>query len=70
MSFSEEQFIQQVNRNDTNRWLLDVLPDLRLPQGTLTAGCLFQTVWNIKSGNKPEWGIKDYDVFYFDANDC
>ncbi|WP_296435735.1 MULTISPECIES: nucleotidyltransferase family protein [unclassified Rhizobium] len=69
MSFSEEQFIQQVNRNDTNRWLLDVLPDLRLPQGTLTAGCLFQTVWNIKSGNKPEWGIKDYDVFYFDAND-
>ncbi|MBB4228399.1 nucleotidyltransferase family protein [Rhizobium mongolense] len=28
-------------------------PDLGLPQGTLTAGCLFQTVWNLKSGNEP-----------------
>ncbi|TCR74042.1 nucleotidyltransferase family protein [Rhizobium sp. BK376] len=69
MSFTEHQFIKQVKKNHTNRWLLEVLPELRLPQGTLTAGCLFQTVWNLKSGNEPDWAIKDYDVFYFDAND-
>lgn len=69
MSFSEQQFVEEIKRNDTNRWLLEVLPDLKLPQGTLTAGCLVQTVWNLKSGNEPDWAIKDYDVFYFDAND-
>ncbi|MFK3781464.1 nucleotidyltransferase family protein [Agrobacterium sp. NPDC089420] len=69
MSLSKQQFIDQIRRNETNRWLLEVLPDLQLPQCTLTAGCLFQTVWNLKSGNEPDWAIKDYDVFYFDAND-
>jgi hypothetical protein len=69
MAFSERQFVEEIKRNDTNRWLLEVLRDLKLPQGTLTAGCLFQTVWNLKSGNEPDWAIKDYDVFYFDAND-
>ncbi|MGB8287753.1 MAG: nucleotidyltransferase family protein [Rhizobium ruizarguesonis] len=69
MSFSEQQFVERIKRNETNRWLLEVLPDLELPQGTLTAGCLFQTVWNFRSGNEPDWAIKDYDVFYFDAND-
>lgn len=29
----------------------------------LTAGCLFQTVWNRITGRALEWGIKDYDVF-------
>ncbi|MFS2325413.1 nucleotidyltransferase family protein [Brucella sp. H1_1004] len=69
MIFSEEEFVEYVMRNDRNRYLLDTLPALRLPQCTLTAGCLFQTVWNIKSGNKPDWAIKDYDIFYFDASD-
>jgi uncharacterized protein len=35
----------------------------------LVAGCLFQTVWNLQSGRPPEDGIKDYDLFYFDAGD-
>ena len=34
----------------------------------LTAGCLFQTIWNLKSGDDPEHGIKDYD-FFFDDRD-
>ncbi|MFN3717860.1 MAG: nucleotidyltransferase family protein [Rhizobium rhizophilum] len=69
MAFSEQQFLQQIKKNDINRLLLETLPDLGLAQGTLTAGCLFQTVWNLKSGNAPDWAIKDYDVFYFDASD-
>jgi uncharacterized protein len=69
MMCSESQFVEYIRRNERNRCLFDSLPDLGLPQCTLTAGCLFQTVWNIKSGNKPDWAIKDYDVFYFDSND-
>lgn len=42
---------------------------LGLPDGWLVAGCLFQTVWNLRSGQPPEAGIKDYDLFYFDGAD-
>jgi uncharacterized protein len=34
----------------------------------LTSGCLFQTVWNVRSGRRPGAGILDYDVFYFDED--
>lgn len=69
MPFSEEQFVEQIRKNPVNRRLLDILPSLELPQGILTAGCLAQTVWNLKIGNAPAWAIRDYDVFYFDADD-
>ncbi|HKH12848.1 MAG TPA: nucleotidyltransferase family protein [Rubrobacter sp.] len=39
---------------------------LDLPGWYLTAGCLFQTVWNALSGRDPAAGIRDYDLFYFD----
>jgi hypothetical protein len=42
---------------------------LRLPGWYLTAGCLFQTVWNVVTGRSPGDGIKDYDLFYFNAAD-
>src|SRR5262249_40543310 len=49
--------------------ILDRWSTLALPDGWLVAGCLFQTVWNIMSKRPPESGIKDYDLFYFDARD-
>jgi hypothetical protein len=55
--------------NPANRQLLDGLAELALPQCHLTAGCLFQTVWNVLSGRPPAENIKDYDVFYFDGSD-
>ncbi|MFO1131955.1 MAG: nucleotidyltransferase family protein [Hyphomicrobiales bacterium] len=55
--------------NPANRHLLEGLADLALPQGHLTAGCLFQTAWNVLSGRPPAENIKDYDVFYFDGSD-
>ncbi len=56
-------------KNPVNRELLDRLPLLGLNQCHLTAGCLFQTVWNQMSGRASDWGIKDYDIFYFDDRD-
>lgn len=55
--------------NPVNAELMLRLPALGLPQGHLTAGCLFQAVWNARSGRAPGWGVKDYDVFYFDDSD-
>ena len=45
------------------------MPALGLPDAWLVAGCLFQTVWNLRSGHPPEAHIKDYDLFYFDPLD-
>jgi hypothetical protein len=55
-----------------NEILTDVLArtaTLDLPGWYVTAGCLFQTVWNVVTDKPPTSGIKDYDVFYFDSSD-
>lgn len=62
-------FLDDLQQNRFNRVLLAALPALNLPDAWLVAGCLFQTVWNLKSGRAPEADIKDYDLFYFDASD-
>jgi hypothetical protein len=55
-----------------NEVLLEVLrraASLDLPGWYLTAGCVFQTVWNVVTDRSPIAGIKDYDIFYFDDRD-
>ena len=64
-----ERFTSDALRNDFNRVILERLPLLQLPDAWLVAGCLFQTVWNLRSGREPTAGIKDYDLFYFDGED-
>ncbi len=57
---------------ERNEMLLEVLAraaKLDLPGWYLTAGCLFQTVWNVVTGRSPTAAIKDYDLFYFDESD-
>ena len=56
-------------QNPHNAAVLERLPVLGLPDAWLVAGCLFQTVWNLRSGLAPTAHIKDYDLFYFDASD-
>lgn len=49
--------------------LLRTLRALALPPWRVTAGCLYQTVWNVLTGRPRGTGIKDYDVVYFDDAD-
>ena len=63
------RFIKDILTNRHNRAILERWDALALPDGWLVAGCLFQTVWNLRSGAAPEAQIKDYDLFYFDADD-
>jgi hypothetical protein len=64
-----ERFVADILSNRHNRAILDAWDALELADGWLVAGCLFQTVWNLQAGRAPEQDIKDYDLFYFDAND-
>lgn len=63
------RFVRQALQNDNNRVILERLPAMALPDAWLVAGCLFQTIWNLQDGREPTAGIKDYDLFYFDASD-
>jgi hypothetical protein len=56
-------------RNETLLEVLHRAAKLALPGWYLTAGCLFQTVWNVVTDRPPASGIKDYDLFYFDDSD-
>lgn len=63
------RFCQDVAKNDAVRAILSRWQRLDLPQSWLVAGCLFQTVWNLQAHRPPAADIKDYDIFYFDAQD-
>ena len=63
------RFVSETLQNPHNAVLLERLPLLGLPDAWLVAGCLFQTVWNLRSGLAPTAQIKDYDLFYFDGDD-
>lgn len=43
-------------------------PRLGVGDWWLTAGVLFQTVWNALTGRPPGTGIRDADLFYFDPD--
>ncbi|MFV3290222.1 nucleotidyltransferase family protein [Pseudomonas sp. NY11955] len=67
-SLNDEQVLATIRENPINRALLAILPTLDIPHCMLTAGALFQTFWNQRAGLPVAWGIKDYDIAYFDAD--
>lgn len=67
-TLSNERVLAIAKENPINDSLLRLLPKLDIPQCMLTAGCLFQTLWNLRSGKPADWGIKDYDIAYFDED--
>jgi len=68
MTLTTERLIDIAMTNPANAEILKRLPALGLNQCMLTAGCLFQAVWNHQAERPVAWGIKDYDVFYFDED--
>jgi hypothetical protein len=63
------QFRMALSRNRTLMEVLARAEAVDLPGWYLTAGCLYQTVWNVVTGQPPEAGILDYDLAYFDGSD-
>ena len=67
-SAGEARFLDIVLADPTVRAVLHRAPALELGDWWLTAGVLFQTVWNSVTGREPGTGIRDADFFYFDAD--
>ncbi|WP_019588188.1 nucleotidyltransferase family protein [Deinococcus apachensis] len=65
---TEAEFLYTVRLNLANAAILDRLPELEVSQAHLVAGALFQTIWNVRSGQAPDTRIRDYDLFYWDAD--
>ena len=48
--------------------VLTVARDLDLPDWRLVSGAVYQPVWNALTGRDADYGIKDYDLCYFDPD--
>lgn len=48
--------------------VLEGVRALALPDWRLFSGAVYQTVWNALTGREPDYGIKDYDIGYFDPD--
>ena len=64
----EERLREIVRASPTLMGLLRCLRGLDLPQWRAVSGAVYQTVWNRLTGRDPNYGVKDYDVFYFDPD--
>jgi uncharacterized protein len=59
-------FLAAALRNPVNEAIAGELSQLALPDAWLVSGCLVQTVWNVLTARPVDYGIDDYDIFYFD----
>jgi hypothetical protein len=65
---TQDQFLAAALKNPANETITRALFELALPDAWLVSGCLVQTVWNVLTGRAVDYGISDYDVFYFDRD--
>jgi hypothetical protein len=65
----EAEFLELVLQNANNRVILERAGRLGVPDWWLTAGAVFQSVWNGLTWRHANAGILDYDLFYFDRDD-
>lgn len=42
--------------------------ELDLPDWLIVSGAVYQRVWNHLTGREPDYGVRDYDVIYFDPD--
>ena len=55
-----------------NKWrgeILERFEETALPDSWLVAGCIAQTIWNLRCRRPAELGLKDVDLIYFDDQD-
>ena len=65
---NQSEFLATALRNPVNAAISDELFRLALPDAWIVSGCLVQTVWNVLTNRALDYGINDYDVFYFDLD--
>lgn len=68
MTLTVDNLINTALSNPVNAEIVSRLPALGVSQCMLTAGCIFQAIWNQRVNQPVAWGVNDYDVFYFDED--
>ena len=61
-------FLAAALRNPVNEAIADELFRQALPDAWIVSGCLVQTVWNVLTARPVDYGIDDYDIFYFNPD--
>jgi hypothetical protein len=64
----EQRLAEMVKASPTVMQVLRGIEALGLPQGRLVSGAVYQTVWNALTGRDPDYGVRDFDVAYFDPD--
>jgi hypothetical protein len=67
-AMNKDALLAAALRNPVNEMIAEELLRLALPDAWIVSGCLVQTVWNVQTGRAIDYGINDYDVFYFDPD--
>jgi len=49
--------------------VMETVRDLDLPDWLIFSGAVYQRVLNHLTGREPDYGVRDYDLGYFDAGD-
>jgi hypothetical protein len=65
---TKNEFLAAALRNPVNEAIAGELFHLALPDAWIVSGCLVQTVWNVLTARAVDYGIDDYDIFYFDPD--
>jgi hypothetical protein len=65
---NSSEFLAATLRNPVNAAIADEPSRLALPDAWIVSGCLVQTVWNVLTNRAVDYGIRDYDIFYFDPD--
>jgi len=70
MSQSDETRLEAIVRATPSLMhVLETAKDLALPDWLVFSGAVYQPVLNHLTGREPDYGIKDYDLGYFDPSD-
>lgn len=64
----ETRLIEIVRGDAALMRVLTTLRDLDLPDWRVFSGAVYQSVWNAVTGRAPGYGVRDYDVGYFDPD--
>ena len=65
---TKNEFLAAALRNPVDEAIVEELFQLALPDAWIVSGCLVQTVWNVLTARAVDYGIDDYDIFYFDPD--
>lgn len=64
----EDQLVEIVRGHAALMHVLTTVRSLNLPDWRIFSGAVYQAVWNTKTGRPVDFGIKDYDLGYFDPD--